>query len=606
MPRLWFVQIVLQLLFVLFAACTPVTAAGPHRTLEQRQSRNGVVTGVGWRDANGNVPVRREVRDLQANFPEQWSLYLLALSALQWADQSDSRSYYALASIHGRPYRTWENVPGLEGRIGTASYCPHGNILFMGWHRPYLALFEEEVYKQVQAYAAEARGDSAERWRSAANSFRIPYWDWAKSNDGSSVPESFTQERIEVTRASGGRHTIWNPLYAFYFHPLIPADFESKWSHLNSTQRWPTSDGSDSRSNQGRMAEVYGAQRRNLHDHVDRAFRQSSINRFANTVEEAHGWIHGVVGGGWEGNGTYKGHMWPLEYSAFDPLFMLHHTNVDRLLAMYQAAHPDIYFTAENIGLTGNVFLLDNTNVDANTELLPFRKASGGFWTMNDARNTTTLGYAYPETTRVGQMSVAEHTDAVKASIAQLYGSSARGMLAAQPVTASGRLVLAGDGKFTDWAIDTKAMSNDLPPSFVVRFSLVGDFSSDQTFDVGSWVKLTHSSHEGSMDKRAATIQKTYEGSVSLTAALIDQVAAGKLESLDSKDVVPFLKDKLTWKVLTGEGNPIPQKQFDPFTFEVVSSEAHIPNSPSAAIEYSEKVARYPEVTVNKAGGVVI
>jgi hypothetical protein len=44
--------------------------------------------------------------------------------------------------IHGRPYRTWGDVPGIERKIGTASYCPHSNALFLGWHRPYLALFE--------------------------------------------------------------------------------------------------------------------------------------------------------------------------------------------------------------------------------------------------------------------------------------------------------------------------------------------------------------------------------------------------------------------------------------------------------------------------------
>jgi len=86
--------------------------------------------------------VRREIRDLKANYPDQWTLYLLALERLQWSDQSNPYSYYGLASIHGRPYKVWEDAPGLPDKLGTAAYCPHGNELFLGWHRPYIALFE--------------------------------------------------------------------------------------------------------------------------------------------------------------------------------------------------------------------------------------------------------------------------------------------------------------------------------------------------------------------------------------------------------------------------------------------------------------------------------
>jgi tyrosinase len=41
--------------------------------------------------------MRREVRDLKDNHPDQWNLYLLGLDALQQADQNDPLSYYGLA-----------------------------------------------------------------------------------------------------------------------------------------------------------------------------------------------------------------------------------------------------------------------------------------------------------------------------------------------------------------------------------------------------------------------------------------------------------------------------------------------------------------------------
>lgn len=42
--------------------------------------------------------IRREVRDLQSNYPDQWALYLLALDQMHGAAQEDPASYYGVAS----------------------------------------------------------------------------------------------------------------------------------------------------------------------------------------------------------------------------------------------------------------------------------------------------------------------------------------------------------------------------------------------------------------------------------------------------------------------------------------------------------------------------
>jgi|TARA_R110002003_G_scaffold206_1_gene15744 tyrosinase len=73
------------------------------------------------------------------------------------------------------------------------------------------------------------------------------------------------------------------------------------------------------------MASTYEVQKRALLDQVDRAYREDTMNGFANQLEQAHGWVHGIIGGGWDDT-SFSGHMWPLDYSAFEPVFMLHHT----------------------------------------------------------------------------------------------------------------------------------------------------------------------------------------------------------------------------------------------------------------------------------------
>jgi tyrosinase len=65
---------------------------------------------------------------------------------------------------------------------------------------------------------------------------------------------------------------------------------------------------------------------------------QSSSGQSVDSLESVHDLIHGMTGG--------DGHMTYLDYSAFDPLFMLHHAMVDRLFAIYQALHPDTYVTS--------------------------------------------------------------------------------------------------------------------------------------------------------------------------------------------------------------------------------------------------------------------
>jgi tyrosinase len=220
---------------------------------------------------------------------------------------------------------------------------------------------------------------------------------------------------------------------------------------------------------------------------------------------------------------------------------------------MYQAANPNTYMEPANVGDAGNVYLENYQTVDGNTELLPFRKSSGSFWTTNEIRSTETFGYAYPETQKNAQLSVADLQSSVEATVARLYSSSARNMLTASPATADGRMLLSNDQTFTDWTINMQAPSSALPSTFIIRFHFIGDFSSDPVIDVGRWMKLMPVDHKTASHVSAqmsgfAASDQMIKGTVSLTTRLLEQVDAGKLASLDVVDVVPFLKESLTWK----------------------------------------------------------
>lgn len=294
---------------------------------------------------------------------------------------------------------------------------------------------------------------------------------------------------------------------------------------------------------------------------------------------------------------------------------------------MYQAANPNTYMDPANVGDAGNVYLENYQMVDANTELLPFRKSSGEFWTTNEIRSTEIFGYAYPETQKSGQPSIADLSSSVRATIARLYSSSARSMLTASPATADGRMLLSNNRTFTDWAITMQAASSALPSTFIIRFLFTGDFSSDPVVDVGRWMKLMPSdhsaaSHDSTQMASASADDLTIKGTVSLTTLLLEQVGGGKLASLDAMDVVPFLKQSLTWKGISvsrpfftlnistnlgkGDGAQLAQTSLNAVAFDIISTKAHIPDDLDAPIEYSSDVESHPDVVVGKTGATKV
>lgn len=107
------------------------------------------------------------------------------------------------------------------------------------------------------------------------------------------------------------------------------------------------------------------------------------------SFESPHNNVHDSVGCG-------DGTMYDLNWSAFDPIFMLHHANLDRLIALWQA----IYYNAsifDTGDYEGALYGTAAGNVSADTPLKPFRAAGGAFHTSNSVRDVGGLGYTYPE-----------------------------------------------------------------------------------------------------------------------------------------------------------------------------------------------------------------
>lgn len=109
-----------------------------------------------------------------------------------------------MPGIHGLPATTWPNLPDNNeiphDKGANTGFCTHTSIIFLTWHRPYLAVFEvrrqarnlwsmltlsqSALYKHVNDVANGISSTFAGRdtYLKAAKNFRMPYWDWARSD----------------------------------------------------------------------------------------------------------------------------------------------------------------------------------------------------------------------------------------------------------------------------------------------------------------------------------------------------------------------------------------------------------------------------------------
>lgn len=215
-------RLVLILLGLLAIICNASPTQNDQNDLsnhEKRQSSPFAITGL--QSKAGGTALRLEIRELRKN-NAQWNLFLLALNKFYARDQKSLTSYYQISGIHGRPYTPWNGVNFAPGAGG--GYCTHSSTLFPTWHRPYLAMYEQIIWDLVQQVAASI---GTTEYKTAAKTFRIPYWDWAAPvpNGQHVLPSPVGGSPFIVISLPTGSKTINNPLYRYHFHPLSTSDF---------------------------------------------------------------------------------------------------------------------------------------------------------------------------------------------------------------------------------------------------------------------------------------------------------------------------------------------------------------------------------------------
>ncbi|KAK6865875.1 tyrosinase [Apiospora arundinis] len=566
-----------------------------HLALQKRQSTQPAIT-TGAPRINGTIPYRKEIRKLGENH-EQWTLYILALDWMQFTSQDDPYSWYRMTGIHAAPFVDYGGVQALpDGEKN--GYCPHISNLFPTWHRPYLAYFEQVMYNVVQYIASlYPAGPQRARFQEAAQTFRMPYWDWAAMppNNQSVLPFSVGGEPDIMADGPNGLQLIANPLFTYTFKPLDPSIFpDFPFFEWNNTKRAPTPPNSpDAISNNSDVARRLDAGLRQYQTRLYNLFvNNGNYSTWSNeawitdpgnssydSIESLHDTIHLAAGGD-------SGHMAIIAYSAFDPIFFLHHANVDRIFAMWQVLHNDSWIEPM-MAIQPTRTLSYGASQNASTDLTPFFVDDGQFWNSNMVRDHQVFNYTYAEVASKSRSDVISainklYTDFSAATMSidherrrylrmgpnkRTTGVSWNKGMSNGPF--ANRIIKAGH--YLEWIANIVVNKHAMNTSFKILLFL-GNVPDDRsTWDLSPELAGSLGIFAGPMAGSEMRARKI-SGTVPLTSTLVDHVYDEKLRSLSSTDAEAYLRENLKLRVVVSNGTVVEPNQVDGLKISIVSS----------------------------------
>lgn len=173
---------------------------------------------------------------------------------------------------------SWIDFANIHGNTTGFNKCPHGNWYFLPWHRAYLLSYERMV-----------------RSVTGNNDFAMPYWDWAANR---TVPQAFKDANYNGQT---------NPLYVSSRHNNYSIPDTYSGPSVMTTIFGQTN------------FELFGSSRPGGQNSTNATWIQGS--GIQGTLEATpHNNIHDKLGG-----------FMPNYNSPRDPIFLMHHGNIDRI-----------------------------------------------------------------------------------------------------------------------------------------------------------------------------------------------------------------------------------------------------------------------------------
>jgi tyrosinase len=221
-----------------------------------------------------------------------------------WPFSEDPSSYFFQAAMHWTP--RWQGLapPPFDARW---NHCTHGpgevEAFFLPWHRAYIYWFEVIVRAHVAALNGPA-------------DWTLPYWNYSFHGDAdpvwprSALPWVFCQERLPAEDGGPGEP---NPLYiADRLKRGLPPTAAGEPMYLGA-----------------------------LTPYYNDSFAADDYDDFNSILDNApHGAVHVDVGTGDRPRGR-TGWMHSTVTAAYDPIFWMHHAEIDRFWVAWNQDHDN-------------------------------------------------------------------------------------------------------------------------------------------------------------------------------------------------------------------------------------------------------------------------
>jgi peptidoglycan hydrolase-like protein with peptidoglycan-binding domain len=248
-------------------------------------------------------------------------------------------------NMFGEPETSeWFRIAGYHG--WPSDYCSHGEETFPSWHRAYLLEMETALRKADKALGNDGK-------------IGFPYWDWVK-------------------------HPSFPPIIRKHFSELPPSFFKSKSAGASIALNRRNSD--ETIELNLRNADLERLVEESLG--VDEHWKHASTRwRQGSSIESPHNSVHVAIG--------YP--MSTVAHAAFDPVFWLHHANIDRIHEAYLMRHPD---SRQEFSATQRRLAQERGEDDRFTARLdPFvHPKTGKPFLPTDSFELKDLGYRYADT----------------------------------------------------------------------------------------------------------------------------------------------------------------------------------------------------------------
>lgn len=272
--------------------------------------------------------VRKDLWKLGETWNPTLLWYAKAIQVLQKRPITDPTSWRFLAAIHGFKEALWitdgyyqkgEKLPSADDRELFWDQCQHRTWFFLPWHRPYLLAFEQIIRSEIIKLNGPA-------------DWALPYWDY---DDYVARPETLglPQEFYDETLPDGTPNPLALPVnlrYGTQGDGVIQLD-PVQLDLATAIKAVPYTSDDDVATGFG--GPVTGFNHGERRDHI-----------FGLLESSPHNNVHDMVGGN---NGLpdtspdyHEGLMADPRTAGLDPVFWLHHANIDRLWQVWLNRDP--------------------------------------------------------------------------------------------------------------------------------------------------------------------------------------------------------------------------------------------------------------------------